>query len=96
LNRRPCVHEQTASLRLEIHGLGSASIGPAVDGLDLRVHAGELYTLLGPNGAGKTTTLRMVTGLLRPNRWLDLVFRHRTRSQTDAASGSWPWLSDEP
>jgi len=38
----------------------------AVDSLDLRVRAGEVYGFLGPNGAGKTTTLRMLLGLIRP------------------------------
>jgi ABC-type multidrug transport system ATPase subunit len=38
----------------------------AVDGLDFRVAAGEIYGLLGPNGAGKTTTLRMISGLISP------------------------------
>ena len=35
----------------------------AVDALDLRVGAGEVYGFLGPNGAGRTTTLRMLPGL---------------------------------
>ncbi|MEU8615657.1 ATP-binding cassette domain-containing protein [Actinoplanes sp. NPDC048791] len=39
----------------------------AVDSLDLRVEAGEVYGFLGPNGAGKTTTLRMLLGLIRPS-----------------------------
>jgi len=36
----------------------------AVNGVDLRVGAGEIFGLLGPNGAGKTTTMRMLTTLL--------------------------------
>jgi len=38
----------------------------AVDDLNLRVDAGEIFGFLGPNGAGKTTTIRMMMGLLRP------------------------------
>ena len=38
----------------------------AVDGVDLRVEAGEIFGFLGPNGAGKSTTVRMLTTLLRP------------------------------
>jgi ABC-2 type transport system ATP-binding protein len=38
---------------------------PAVDGLTLEVHAGEILGFLGPNGAGKTTTLRICSGLVR-------------------------------
>ena len=46
----------------------SKRYGPqvAVEGLSLRVGAGEVYALLGPNGAGKTTTLRMLSTLVRP------------------------------
>ena len=38
----------------------------AVNGLDLEIGRGELFSLLGVNGAGKTTTIKMLTGLTRP------------------------------
>jgi ABC-2 type transport system ATP-binding protein len=39
----------------------------AVDGVSMRVRAGELTALVGPDGAGKTTLLRMMAGLLTPD-----------------------------
>jgi ABC-2 type transport system ATP-binding protein len=62
-----------SALRLE--GLaksfrGHLGIGrtPAVEALDLDVAPGRIFGLLGPNGAGKTTTLKMILGLIRPDR----------------------------
>ena len=39
----------------------------AVDGLDLAITRGELFSLLGVNGAGKTTTIKMLSCLIKPN-----------------------------
>lgn len=39
-----------------------------LDGLSLAVAKGMSFGLLGPNGAGKTTLIRMLVGLLRPQR----------------------------
>jgi ABC-2 type transport system ATP-binding protein len=41
---------------------------PAVRALTLRAEPGAVVGLLGPNGSGKSTTVRMIVGLLRPNR----------------------------
>ncbi|MFD9207340.1 ATP-binding cassette domain-containing protein [Streptomyces sioyaensis] len=59
----------------------------ALDGLDLRVGAGEVHGFLGPNGAGKSTTIRVLLGLLRADGgtarllgrdpWQDAVELHR-------------------
>src|SRR5205823_9184961 len=38
-----------------------------VNGVDIKVRAGEIVGLLGPNGAGKTTSFYMIVGLVRPN-----------------------------
>jgi ABC-2 type transport system ATP-binding protein len=40
----------------------------ALDGLTIDVQRGEVLALLGPNGAGKTTTVRLLDGVLRPDR----------------------------
>ena len=45
----------------------------AVNGLDLEIGKGELFSLLGVNGAGKTTTIKMLTCLTRPTKGDALV-----------------------
>lgn len=42
--------------------------------LDLRVCAGRCLALIGPNGSGKTTTLRLVMGMLRPDKGQVRIF----------------------
>jgi len=81
---------------LEIRGLTKSFDRPAVDGLDLTVHAGEFYALLGPNGAGKTTTLRMVAGLLRPDAGSIAVHGIDALADPVAAKQVMAWISDEP
>jgi len=40
----------------------------ALKGLNLEVKRGEIFGLLGPNGAGKTTMIRILVGLIKPNK----------------------------
>jgi len=46
----------------------------ALDGLNLRVEAGEVFGLLGPNGAGKTTTLKLIFRLIFPTSGTARIF----------------------
>ncbi len=54
---------------IELNGL-TKSFGDvrAVDDLSAAAQPGQVTALLGPNGAGKTTTLRMLLGLVAPDK----------------------------
>jgi ABC-2 type transport system ATP-binding protein len=59
----------TADLAIEAKGLfKSFDKKPAVRGIDIAVPRGTIYGILGPNGAGKTTTLRMLLGIIEPDK----------------------------
>jgi ABC-2 type transport system ATP-binding protein len=67
---------ETEDLRKRFRGV------TAVDGVDLTVPEGAIFGFLGPNGAGKTTTIRLLLGLLSPNRGRIRIFGddlHRNR-----------------
>ena len=53
----------------------------AVDGVELRIPAGEIYGFLGPNGAGKSTTVRMLCTLLAPTGGRALVAGYDVATQ---------------
>jgi ABC-2 type transport system ATP-binding protein len=40
----------------------------AVDAVSLQVRKGEMYALVGPDGSGKTTTIRMLCGIVPPDK----------------------------
>ncbi len=53
-------------MAIEASGLRKAYHDKVVlDGVDLSVRAGSVFSLLGPNGAGKTTTVNILTTLLK-------------------------------
>jgi ABC-2 type transport system ATP-binding protein len=58
----------------------------AVDGLHLKVDGGSVTGLIGPNGAGKTTTIKMILGLLKPDRGHVKVFGQDTWDNSEIRS----------
>ncbi|MGA9823979.1 MAG: ABC transporter ATP-binding protein [Methylocystis sp.] len=90
------MNDESSPLALRIRALAKSFERPAVDGLDLCVPAGEFYTLLGPNGAGKTTTMRMVAGLLAPDRGSISIFGVDALADPIGAKRIMAWVSDEP
>ena len=55
----------------------------AVNDINFKVEAGELFALLGPNGAGKSTTIKMLTTLLKPTSGKLTLNGHDVTTQQD-------------
>jgi ABC-2 type transport system ATP-binding protein len=78
-------------LAIEARGLFKAFDGKAaVDGIDLSVPEGTIYGILGPNGAGKTTTLRMLLGIIDPDRGERSLLGHPEPLEAAAEVGYLP------
>jgi ABC-2 type transport system ATP-binding protein len=73
---------------IEVRGL-SKTYGElvAVDNVDLRVEAGDVFGYLGPNGAGKTTSLRMMLGLIAPSAGSVRLFGRDPQASVKALEG---------
>ncbi len=57
-----------ADVLIDVAGLAKSFSGrTVVEGVSLRLDAGQFVGLVGANGGGKTTTLRMLAGLLTPD-----------------------------
>src|SRR6202046_5163045 len=54
-----------------------------LDGIDLNVPAGTIFSLLGPNGAGKTTTVKILSTLITPDAGAAAVAGHDLRREPD-------------
>ncbi len=63
---------------------------PALDRLDLSVHAGEVFCLLGPNGAGKTTTVHLFLNFITPTSGQALVGGIDSAVTRSPRAASWP------
>ena len=48
----------------------------ALNGIDLKVHAGSMLGLVGPNGSGKTTLLKLMAGFIKPTSGKVRLFGH--------------------
>jgi ABC-2 type transport system ATP-binding protein len=55
-----------------------------LDGIDLDVPVGTVFSLLGPNGAGKTTTVNVLTTLLKADAGTAFVAGHDVATETKA------------
>jgi ABC-2 type transport system ATP-binding protein len=81
---------------LEVRGL-KRHFGkvPAVDGIDLTVHEGEIYGFLGVNGAGKTTTIRILLGIVAAEAGTISLLGETTRRTSVAQKRRIGYVSQE-
>lgn len=66
----------------------------SLDGLNLRIEAGEGVVLLGPNGSGKSTVLRLLAGIYQPTVGT-IRIRGRVGSVIELGAGFHPELTGE-
>jgi ABC-2 type transport system ATP-binding protein len=71
-------------IAIEVEGL-TKSFGNrvVVQDLSMQVKRGSIYGFLGPNGSGKTTTIRMLCGLLTPDKGRGTCLGYDILTQTD-------------
>ena len=71
-------------IAIDVHGL-TKSFGDrvVVRDLSMQVKRGTIYGFLGPNGSGKTTTIRMLTGLLTPDKGEGTCLGYNIRTQAN-------------
>ncbi|MEP6673129.1 MAG: ABC transporter ATP-binding protein [Chthoniobacter sp.] len=68
---------------------------PAVDGVDLNVHEGQIYGFLGVNGAGKTTTIRILLGIIAAEAGTISLLGETTRRTSVAQKRCIGYVSQE-
>jgi ABC-2 type transport system ATP-binding protein len=77
-------NQSTETAAVSVTGLRK-SFGDTVvlDGIDLHVPAGTIFSLLGPNGAGKTTTIKILSTLIRADGGDAAVAGHDVTAEPD-------------
>jgi ABC-2 type transport system ATP-binding protein len=77
--------ESMRNSAIEASGLRKAYKDKAVlDGIDLDIETGTVFSLLGPNGAGKTTTVNVLTTLIKADSGTARVAGHDVAAETKA------------
>lgn len=77
--------------------------GRGITDINLDIYEGDIFGFLGPNGAGKTTAMKIMTGLISPDRGDVKIFGHSIIEEYEKAmrkvgciievADSYPYLS---
>ena len=72
------------AIAIDVRGLTKSFDGRVVvRDLSMQVRRGSIYGFLGPNGSGKTTTIRMLCGLLTPDKGEGTCLGYDIRTEAD-------------
>lgn len=83
---------------IEIKGVSKSYVKEKkiIDDMDLEIKNGEIFGFLGPNGAGKTTTIKMITGILNPDKGDILVDGKSIIKEPLEAKKNFGFVPDSP
>lgn len=83
---------------IEIKGVSKSYVKEKkiIDDMDLEIKNGEIFGFLGPNGAGKTTTIKMITGILNPDKGDILVDGKSIIKEPIEAKKNFGFVPDSP
>ena len=68
----------------------------ALDNMNFTVGEGELVGFIGPNGSGKTTTIKLLSGVLTPDKGTILVNGFDVNKEPLKAKASIGYIADNP
>ena len=68
----------------------------AVNDISLTINSGEFFGFLGPNGAGKTTTIKMMNGLLKPDKGSLKICGIDIQEEPESAKMKTGYVPDSP
>ena len=68
----------------------------ALNGVSFTVEPGEVYALIGPNGSGKTTLIKLIVGLMHPNKGTVTVNGFDVSKNPEKTKAAIGYMPDEP
>lgn len=84
-----------SELAVQFLGVGKTYPHFRLDDIDLTLPVGSILGFIGANGAGKSTTLRILMGLVRPDRGTVRVLGHRMPENQVAAKREVGYVSED-
>jgi len=83
-------------IKIENVSKSFVKVKDVIKNLNLEIKNGEIFGFLGPNGAGKTTTIKMITGILNPDKGDILLDDKSIKKNPIEAKKQFGFVPDSP